>query len=156
MFLKIHMIYVYLLTKYVFTYTHIHDYLAIGICKNALRRRQSCDWSRLGAAIAYCALAVPHTAAHGRVRGGFVLKQYHAKERGCCLRDMDFLVKKFQLLVPSLCFGVLELREGSLSKNYIIALAQWYFLELCSAFSQLETQLSSNCSVCFLSKNNIH
>ena len=46
------------------------------------------------------------------------------KERGCCLRDMDFLVKKFQLLVPSLCFGALELREGSLSKNYIIALAQ--------------------------------
>ena len=23
-----------------------------------------------------------------------------ADERGCCLRDMDFLVKKFQLLVP--------------------------------------------------------
>ena len=43
-----------------------------------------------------------------------MLKQYHAKERGCCLRDMDFLVKKFQLLVPSLCFGALELREGSL------------------------------------------
>ena len=31
-----------------------------------------------------------------------LLKQYHAiaDERGCCLRDMDFLVKKFQLLVP--------------------------------------------------------
>ena len=47
------------------------------------------------------------------------------KERGCCLRDMDFLVKKFQLLVPSLCFVALALEKVlALSKNYIIALAQ--------------------------------
>lgn len=53
-----------------------------------------------------------------------LLKQYHAiaDERGCCLRDMDFLVKKFQLLVP---------------KNHIIALSWELYLS---------SDISSNCS----------
>ena len=53
-----------------------------------------------------------------------LLKQYHAiaDERGCCLRDMDFLVKKFQLLVP---------------KNHIIALSSSAVIFLRTAAKEL-------------------